>query len=177
MLTTIAADSPDFLWYPMFHPEGTLITQQARDFPGLEDTQLGSADGMLGSPDVLEQTGAAGEGMIFSGPACAGDFYESTFLPAYTELSGEEVPISVFHCHAYDATNMIFAAIEEVGIVDEAGTLFIPRRAFRDALFATSGFEGLTGSLTCDEFGDCADPAIRVSEIQDGAYVVVWPEG
>lgn len=175
VLTTIAADSPDFLWYPIFHPEGTLITQQAKDFPGLEDTQLGSADGLLGSPDLPDQAGEAAEGMILSGPACAGDFYEETFLPLYTDISGEDVPISVFHCHAYDAANMIFAAIEEVAIEGDDGTLYIPRQALRDALYATEGFEGLTGTLTCDDVGDCADPAIRMSEIQDGEYVVVWP--
>jgi len=177
VLTTIAAGSPDFLWYPMFHPEGTLLTQQAREFPGLEETQLGSADGMLGSPDVLDQAGAAAEGMIFSGPACAGDFYENEFLPAYTEISGEEVPVSVFHCHAYDAANLIFAAVEEVGIEGDDGTLYIPRTALRDTLLATEGYEGLTGTLTCGNPGpgDCADPAIRMSEVQDGEYVVVWP--
>jgi branched-chain amino acid transport system substrate-binding protein len=175
VLTTVAAESPDLLWLPIFHPEGTLIAQQAVDFPGLEDTQLGSADGMLGSPLVVEQGGDAVEGMVFSGPACAGDFYEETFLPAYRLLSNTEDPISVFHCHAYDAANMIFAAIEEVGLVDDAGTLFIPRQALRDALYATADFEGLTGTLTCNEVGDCADPAIRVSTIQDGKYVVTWP--
>jgi branched-chain amino acid transport system substrate-binding protein len=72
--------------------------------------------------------------------------------------------------------NMIIASIEEVGIEDDDGTLWIPRQALRDALFATSGFEGLTGTLTCDEFGDCADPAITVSRIEDGAFVVIWPE-
>lgn len=176
VLTTIAADSPDFLWFPIFHPEGTLIAQAAKDFPGLEDTQLGSADGMLGSPDVLEQGGDAVEGMVFSGPACAGDFYEDTFLPAYTDVSNEPIPISVFHCHAYDATNMIFAAIEEVAIEGDDGTLYIPRQAFRDAIFGTANFDGLTGTLTCDENGDCADPAIRVSTVIDGAYTVTWPE-
>lgn len=175
VLTTVAAESPDLLWLPIFHPEGTLIAQQASDFPGLEDTQLGSADGMLGSPLVIEQGGDAVEGMVFSGPACAGDFYEETFLPAYRLLSNTEDPISVFHCHAYDAANMIFAAIEEVGLVDDAGTLFIPRRALRDALYATADFDGLTGTLTCNDVGDCADPAIRVSTIQDGKYVVTWP--
>jgi branched-chain amino acid transport system substrate-binding protein len=175
VLTTIAADSPDLLWMPIFHPEGTLIAQAARDFPGLEDTQLGSADGMLGSPDVIEQGGDAVDGMIFSGPACAGDEYENTFLPAYTEVSNEPVPVSVFHCHAFDAMNMMFAAIEAVGIEGDDGTLYIPRQAFRDALYATENFEGLTGTLTCDENGDCADPAIRVSTIQGGEYVVTWP--
>jgi branched-chain amino acid transport system substrate-binding protein len=131
---------------------------------------------MLGSPLVTEQGGDAVEGMILSGPACAGEFYEDTFLPEYFELSNTDAPISVFHCHAYDAANMIIAAIEEVGIVDDEGTLHIPRRALRDTLYATENFEGLTGTLTCNEFGDCADPAIRMSEIQDGKYVVVWPE-
>ena len=175
VLTTIAADSPDFLWFPIFHPEGTLIAQAAKDFPGLEETQLGSADGMLGSPDVLEQGGDAVEGMMFSGPACAGDFYEDTFLPAYSEVSNEPQPVAPFHCHAYDATNMIFAAIEQVAIQGDDGTLYIPRQAFRDALFATADYEGLTGNLTCDEFGDCADPDIKVSFVRDGEYTVEWP--
>jgi len=29
--------------------------------------------------------------------------------------------------------------------------------------------------LTCDQFGDCADPKISVSEIQNGEYVRIWP--
>jgi branched-chain amino acid transport system substrate-binding protein len=175
VLTNIAAGDPQIIYYPIFHPEGTLITQQARDFPGLEDVVLSSADGLLGSPDLVEQAGEAAEGMILSGPACAGDEYENTFLPAYRDISGEDVPISVFHCHAFDAANMIFAAVEAVALEGDDGTLFIPRQAFRDAIYATADFEGLTGTLTCDEFGDCADPRIAVHEIQDGAYVRIWP--
>ena len=45
-----------------------------------------------------------------------------------------------------------------------------------DAFFSTTDYEGLTGSLTCDEFGDCADAKISVSEVQDGAFVRIWPE-
>ncbi|HEV2951785.1 MAG TPA: branched-chain amino acid ABC transporter substrate-binding protein [Actinomycetota bacterium] len=176
VLGPIADAAPDLLYYPIFHPEGTFITQQARDIAELDDTQLAASDGLLGLQDLIDQAGEAAEGMIMSGPACAGDQYENEFLPAYNELSGEELPLSVFHCHAYDAMSMIIASIEEVSIEGEDGTLYIPRQAFRDSLFATSDFEGLTGTLTCDEFGDCADPNITVSEIQDGAYVVIWPE-
>ncbi len=175
ILAPIADAAPDLIFMPMFHPAGTLIAQQAADIAGLAETQLVSADGMLGSPDVLEQGGDAVDGMLFSGPACAGDEYENEFLPAYVEKSGEPTPISVFHCHAYDAANMIFAAIEAVAVEDEDGTLRIDRQALRDEIFATSGFEGLTGSLTCDEFGDCADPNITISQVQDGQYVVFWP--
>lgn len=176
VLAPIADAAPDLLYYPIFHPEGTLITQQAREFPELDDTQLAASDGLLGLQDLIDQAGEAAEGMIASGPACAGDEYENEFRPAYDELSGQDQPLSVFHCHAFDAVNMMIAAAEEVGIEGEDGTLYIPRQAFRDAMFATADFEGLTGTLTCDEFGDCADPAITVSRITDGAFVVIWPE-
>jgi branched-chain amino acid transport system substrate-binding protein len=156
--------------------EGALITQQAREPPGHEDTVLGGADGIL-SPDWIEAAGDAAEGAVLSGPdlAFSGDFYEAEFLPAYTEISGEDAPISAFHAHAFDAYNMLADAIEAVAFED-GGTTYIPRTALRDAFFATEGFEGITGTLTCDENGDCADAKISVSEVQDGEFVRIWPE-
>lgn len=175
ILAPIADAAPDMLFLPLFHPAGTLLIQQSRDLEALDDTQLVGTDGMLGSPDVLEQAGEAAEGMIFSGPACAGDEYENDFLPLYYEKSNEPTVVAPFHCHAYDAANMIFAAIEEVAQQDEDGTLRIDRQALRDALRGTEGFEGLTGTLTCDENGDCADPNIAISQVEGDRYVPFWP--
>ncbi len=176
-LGNIAADSPEFLYFPIFVAEGALLTQQARETAGLEDTVLAGADGIF-TPDWLEAAGDAAEGVVLSGPDLefAGDFYEAEFLPAYTEESGEENPISVFHAHSFDAYNMLAAAIEEVAFED-GGTTYIPRTALKDAFFATEGYEGITGTLTCDENGDCADAKISVSEVQDGEFVRIWPEG
>jgi branched-chain amino acid transport system substrate-binding protein len=179
VLGNIAADSPQFLYYPIFVAEGALITQQAKETAGLEDTQLAGADGIL-TPDWLDAAGPAAEGAVLSGPdlAFAGDFYEDEFLPAYTEVSQEDAPISVFHAHAFDAYNMLAQAIEEVAF-DEDGTTFIPRTGLRDAFMSIEGFEGITGTLTCDENGDCADAKISVSEVQDVdgelQFVRVWP--
>ena len=176
VLGNIAADSPEFLYFPIFVAEGALITQQARDTAGLEDTILGGADGIL-TPDWLEAAGDAAEGAVLSGPdlAFSGDFYEAEFLPAYKEISGLDATISVFHAHSFDAYNMIADAIEAVAF-DDGGTTYIPRTALRDAFFATEGFEGITGTLTCDENGDCADAKISVSEVQNGEFVRIWPE-
>ena len=176
VLGNIAADSPEFLYFPIFVAEGALITQQARDTAGLEDTILGGADGIL-TPDWLEAAGDAAEGAVLSGPdlAFSGDFYESEFLPAYTDVSGEDAPVSVFHAHAFDAYNMLAQAMEEVAF-DEDGTTYIPRTALKDAFFSIEGFEGITGTLTCDENGDCADAKISVSEVQNGEFVRIWPE-
>ena len=174
VLTSIAADEPQFLYLPIFVAEGALITTQARETAGLEETALAGSDGIY-TPDFLAAAGDAAEGMYISGPNLefSGEFYENEFLPAYTDVSGEEAPVSVFHAHAFDAANMLFDAIEQVAF-EENGTLYIPRTALRDAIFATEGYAGITGTLTCDENGDCADPEIAVTEVQEGEFVPIY---
>jgi branched-chain amino acid transport system substrate-binding protein len=174
VLTSVAAAGPpEFLYYPVFTAEGGFLTKQAKEVAGLENTILSAADGMI-SDAAIEAVGEAGEGMYFSGPdlSFSGQVYED-FIAKYVEKYGSE-PISVFHAHAFDATNMIFDCIEEVG-VEDGGALHIGRQALRDCLFATSGYSGITGKLTCDQYGDCADPQISVSQLQSGEYVRVWP--
>ncbi len=176
VLTKIGTQKPEMLYYPIFVAEGALITQQAKQTSGLENTVLAGADGLL-TPDFLSAAGGAAEGMYFSGPDLnfSGDFYEKTFLPKYKEISGESQTISVFHAHAFDAANMIFDAIEKVALKDSAGNLYIPRTALKDAFFQTSGFQGITGTLTCDPNGDCANPKISVSQVVNGAFKRIWP--
>ncbi|HMN28879.1 MAG TPA: ABC transporter substrate-binding protein [Caldilineaceae bacterium] len=93
-----------------------------------------------------------------------GPDYAQKFLPAYEAAYGEK-PTSAFHAHAYDAANVIFAAIEKSAKGTADGGLIIGRQALRDALYATKDFKGLTGNITCTENGDCADPHIAVYEI------------
>jgi branched-chain amino acid transport system substrate-binding protein len=95
----------------------------------------------------------------------------------YNAKFGTTAPISIFHAHAYDAFNIIKTAIEASAVQDADGTLHIGRQALRDAIFATSAFPGLTGSLTCTPTGDCADPNIAVYEYHAGEYppTVIWP--
>jgi branched-chain amino acid transport system substrate-binding protein len=171
LLSSIAADAPDFLFFPIFLPEGGLITQQARENPDLSDTALAGADGLL-TPDFIDSAGEENaEGVFLSGPSLefSGSFYKDDFLPAYEEQSGDE-PASVFHAHAFDATNMVFEAIEQVVIETDDGGLLIPRTDLRDAVGATSEFAGITGSLTCDQNGDCQPAAtIAVNQVEGGS--------
>lgn len=177
VLTSIAAGGPELIYYPIFVKAGSLITRQAKEVPGLEKVYLMGADGMF-SPDVVEGAGDAVEGLYVSSPdtsAFAAE-YNSVFLPKYKELFGTD-PISIFHAHAFDAANMIFAAIEKVAVQMPDGTLYIPRQALRDALYATKDFKGLTGNLSCTPTGDCADPKIAVYQYHAGKYPPerVWP--
>lgn len=169
-----AAGPPELLYYPVFTAEGGFLTKQAKEVTGLEDTILSAADGMISSA-AIEAVGEAGEGMYFSGPdlSFSGALYDE-FLAQYIADYGSE-PISVFHAHAFDATNMVFACVEEVAVVEDNGTVHIGRKALRSCLYATKGFEGITGTLSCNQYGDCADPQISVSQIQNGAYEKIWP--
>jgi branched-chain amino acid transport system substrate-binding protein len=174
VLTSISAKEPDFLYYPLFTAECAFMTQQAGEVAGLENVILASADGCF-SAAAAEAIGDAGEGMYFSGPdlSFAGSIYE-TFLVQYMDKYGTE-PLSVFHAHSFDAANMIFDCVDKVAEKEDDGTIHIGRQALRDCLYATSGFSGITGTLTCNQYGDCADPQISVSEMQSGEYVRIWP--
>jgi branched-chain amino acid transport system substrate-binding protein len=161
MLTKIATGKPDMIYYPVFIATGGHITRQAKEVKGLEKVALMGADGIF-STDFYKAAGETAIGMYHSSPdfSAFGAGYK-TFLERHQKKYGEK-PIAPFHAHAYDAAMMIFAAIEEVAKKGPDGALYIGRRALRDALYATKNFKGLTGNLTCDKYGDCADPRIAV---------------
>lgn len=164
VLTKIAADKPQFLYYPVFTEAGGHITRQAREIAGLKDTVLMGADGMF-SPDFIKAAGPAAEGMYLSSPdvsAFAAGYKE--FLEKHRKKYGGE-PLSIFHAHAYDATMIALNAIEKVAVKAPDGTLYIGRQALRDAMYATKNHKGLTGTLSCNEWGNCSDPAIAVYKI------------
>jgi branched-chain amino acid transport system substrate-binding protein len=163
MLTTVAAKNPDFIYYPIFIKAGGQITKQAREVAGLDGVQLAGADGIF-SPDFLEAAGSAVLGFRWSSPdfAAFGAGY-GDFLAKHEAKYGEKT-LAPFHAHSYDATNIIFSAIEKVAIQGDDGSLLIPKKALVAAILATKDLAGLTGNLTCTELGDCADPKIAVYE-------------
>ena len=175
VLTKIATGKPEFIYFPIFIAAAGHITRQSKEVAGLEKVALMSADGSF-SPDFYKAAGEAAVGMFHSSPdfSAFGAGYKD-FLAKHQKKFGEK-PIAPFHAHGYDAAMMIFAAVEKVGVKD-GDTLYIPRKALRDALYATKGQKGLTGNITCSEFGDCADPRIAVyQQTADNIKKLVNPE-
>jgi branched-chain amino acid transport system substrate-binding protein len=178
VLTSIAAGAPELIYHPIFIAAGTQLILQGRQTPGLENTYQMGADGMF-SPDVMEGSGDAVEGVFVSSPDFTqfGADYTAKFVPAYQAKFGSE-PVSIFHAHAYDAFNLVYACVEKIAQGDkEGGEMLIGRQALRDCMYATKDFKGLTGNLTCSPTGDCADPKIAVYEYHTGQYPPekVWP--
>ncbi len=153
VLTRIAAQHPDFIYYPIFVAEGGFITRQAKEVEGLQNVALMTADGCF-SADFGKAAGDAALGMYQSGPYVTGKAYQE-FLKKHKAKYGTNPP-SGFHAHAYDATMLLANAIKKVAVEDGKGTLYIPRQALRDALFHTKDYHGLTGTLSCNQYGDCA---------------------
>ena len=173
VLTEIAASEPELLFMPIFVEGGTFIVQQRDSVAGLEDVVFMGADGLLSVTDFLPLPES--EGMYFSGPDLR--FGDNTnevtgksaddFLADYEAAHGEG-PTAPFWAHAYDATILLLQAIDEVA-VEDGDTLHIDRLALREALTGVSGFEGITGTLSCDDYGDCAAGRVTVVHHESAA--------
>lgn len=166
VLTTIAAAQPEFVYFPVFVAAGGFIVNQIRDVAGLEDVKIAGSDGIF-TADFLKAGGDNTVGMYLSSPdfgAFPGGYPE--FIEKHNAKYGG-APLSVFHAHAYDAANILFAALKQVAVVEADGTIYVPRQALRDAIYATQNFQGVTGSLSCSASGDCGAPVIAIYEIMD----------
>ncbi|MDE0234659.1 MAG: branched-chain amino acid ABC transporter substrate-binding protein, partial [bacterium] len=168
VLTEIAAASPGLLFFPIFQPAGDFIADQAPGVPGLEDTVLMAADGLLNTNYLsLPQT----TGMYFSGPdqRFGENVNQSTgksavdFLAEYESRYGE-APAAPFWAHGYDATTLLLDAIAAASWIED-GNLMIDRQGIRDHLNSVQDYQGLIGAINCDEFGDCG--AAKVTVVQN----------
>jgi branched-chain amino acid transport system substrate-binding protein len=151
---------------------------------GLENVVLMSAEGLY-LEAFLGAVGEAGVGLYMVIPAKPEGPDHDVFVFRYRAKYGEE-PTTSYYAHWYDAANMLFNAIEAVAVQEEDGRLHIGRQALRDALYATAGYQGLTGSLTCDEYGDCGMARFEVVRLNDptaglaglaGNVVYTYPPG
>ena len=175
VLTEVAADSPEALFFPIFQPAGDFIADQAPGVAGLESTQLLAADGLL-TDGFMELPQS--EGLYFSGPDVrfGTNTNQSTgktaaeVLADYEAAHGEP-PSAAFWGHSYDAAAMLLDAIDAASYVDGDGNLVIDRAGVREALNGVSGYSGLIGTISCDDFGDCGSQKITVIEHTDSGDI------
>ena len=176
VLAEIAETTPDGVFFPLFEVEGPPFAQQAREFDGLEGTTLITGSALL----VSEFLGTPqSEGIYFAGP----ETDHGANVNAVTGKSADEVlaaykatygmaPASTFWPHAYDATTLLLHAIAAVAEA-EAGKLLVDRAALRQQLSATTGFQGLIGTLSCGDFGDCGTGRVNIYHHADASITDV----
>ena len=160
-LTKLRQTKPDALYIACYYNDGAQINIQ-RDTLGWDVPVY--HPGTVYSTDFLKNGGSAVEGVFTNvgfypddpTPAAA------SFIEEYTKLYGT-APDYYGAC-AYDAFNVLAEAIDRAGELD--------RGKVRDELAKTSGYEGVSGSITFDENGDARKSYIKLT-VKDGAYKVV----
>lgn len=166
VLTRIAADNPEGIFFPLFPDEAGHVVRQLAEVEGLEGlalinsesllfTDLESVDAYLTAPEfnfganVNDATGRSGDELF------------AAYRRQYNEGAN-----NAYIALAYDAATILLRAIEEVAVAD-GDTLYIDRARLREALTATTGFNGIVGPISCDTFGDCGTGLILISHFTD----------
>ena len=170
----IAAARPDAVFLTLFEPTCSRVVRSLRAQPALARTPVVVSESCMVAP-FFRGVGADTPDLFGSVPNAIrterDDFYRSAFLPAYRERFGAP-PASAFAAQAFDATNLVVAAIRRVAVPLPGGALRINRADLRAAMLEVEGYEGLSGTLRCLASGDCV-PNARISVYRGPA----WPTG
>ena len=165
VLTAIAAEMPDALFFPLYEATAVEFVQGVRQHGGFENAVLVSADAVLYNTFLeLDST----KGIYISGPDR--DFGSSTnqatsmnadqVVERFTEETGAP-PARAFWAHAYDATTLLLDAVKAASRV-EGGKLVIDRAGIRQYLDQVANYQGIIGEIACDGFGDCGTGRISI---------------
>ncbi|MBI9108138.1 MAG: ABC transporter substrate-binding protein [Spirochaetales bacterium] len=160
ILTKMKATKPDALFMAAMYNDGALISKQ-RVKLGWDVVVVGPSS--LYSEQLLTLGGDAVEGLYTNvsffteDPAEDVQFYVTEFESRYGVKPN-------FHAAlAFDAINILAAAIEKAGTTD--------RTAIKEALAKTTDFKALTGSITFTPVGDAVKQYTKVW-ITDGKFKV-----
>ena len=173
-LDRIAPSDPDVLFFVLYSESAEVFLQVYGEHDGFDGTVLVGGD-TVRSASLMALEPA--RGMFISGPQIdfAGNVNQATgrSVDEVAEQFAAAVgtpPSRAFWPHAYDAATLLLEAIEAASRVD-GDTLVIDRAAVRDHLSQVEGFAGLSGTLTCDPFGDCGAGVVTIIEHLDPADV------
>ncbi|KAF0216166.1 MAG: branched-chain amino acid ABC transporter substrate-binding protein, partial [bacterium] len=159
-LTKIKGSKPDAIYVPGYYTQVGQIAQQSRKL-GMTIPLLG-ADGW-DSPSLLEIGKEALNGSYFSNHYNVEDpdpnvsNFVKTFKEKYNTTPDTTAGL------AYDATNILFAAIKRANSTES--------KAIRDSIAETKNFPGITGVITISNTRNAIKPAVIVG-IENGKYIV-----
>ena len=163
ILTKIARARPDALFMGTFYEDGAAVLQQKAQL-GLRFPVFGGVP--LSEPKLLELAGPAAEGLRMTTQFLPDDPDPrvSTFVREYTRRTNSEP--NGFSALAYDAVNIMLAAIVKVGPS-------VTREQLRDALAETKNFPGVLGDITFDPVTREVSSELKKMEVKGGRFVLI----
>ncbi len=161
-LTAIKSTGPDAIFVPAYYQEVGLIIRQARQL-GIKVPLFGG-DGWE-APELLDIAKEAAEGTYYTthySPEAQNPEVQN-FVKAYRAKHNNETP-DAMAALGYDSMIVLADAIKRAGSTEG------PK--LRDALAATKGVKGVTGSTTIDQNRDATKPATVIT-IKNGKFEYV----
>lgn len=164
VITKLKAQNPEAVYFGGVYAEGGLMSNQM-DAAGMTDVPLVGGDGMVDG-GYFDLSGAAGEGDLATSVGAPPDELESaaTFRDAY-QKAGFAEPWGAYGPMSFDAAQAIIEALK-VSLPDAADAK--SAREATIAAMANVNFEGASGLVRFDEFGDTVT---RVITVYKGAQV------
>jgi branched-chain amino acid transport system substrate-binding protein len=160
ILTSIKGKGADLVFYGGMDPQGGPMAQQMKRL-GLSARLLGG-DG-LQNINFIKLAGADGEGVVASSPGLPLDVMPggAAFKQKFEAKYG---PIQVYAPYAYDAAQVLVAAMKRADSAEPAKVL---------AALAQTDHQGVTGPLRFDAKGDTEGGAVTLYEVRNGAWAVL----
>ncbi|MEB3229840.1 MAG: branched-chain amino acid ABC transporter substrate-binding protein [Leptolyngbyaceae bacterium] len=157
-LEAIANAEAEFVFMPMTKSPAAQFINQAKEFPRFTKIGPPSLSILVGeeliTDSFIESVAENGIGTYFAGPTPIKNNKNQALIEDY-EKTYNASPQSIYYSFAHDAIRLLLLAIVKTAEQHQDGTLVIGRQALRDALYGIKSFEGITGNLSCNEFGDC----------------------
>ncbi len=173
VLTTIAAKSPDAIYFGGYTQDGGVITNNMKT-TGLEKAAFFGCDGTFGT-DYVNRTGENGEGSYHATPRTPPatpekDAFDAAYEAAYGIKPAE---LSPFTWNSYDCTTAIMQMVTTVAVLGDDGALYIPRGALVDGIRNLTNWTGISGTYTCAPVGDCNIEGPQFWRVENGEFVAV----
>lgn len=158
-LTTIKGANPDGVFVPGYYTECALIAVQARQL-GL-NVPLFGGDGWESSK-LLEIGGSAVDGDYFSTHYNSAEEspVSKKFVADFAKRWNGQIPDGLAAC-GYDSAMVLADAMKRSGTTD-------PQK-LRDAIAATTNFDGVTGNISIDQDRNARKPAV-ILQIKNGKF-------
>ena len=173
VLTTIAAKSPDALYFGGYTQDGSVLTNQMKT-TGLENAVFFGCDGTYGI-DFVDRAGANAEGTYHTIPraaevTAAKKNFDVCYMDAYGVAPGE---LSPYSWNSYDAVTALSTKVKEVGVLGDDGAFYVPRGALVAAVRGLTNYVGIGNVITCDEVGECNALGLVIMKVENGEFVAV----
>ncbi len=165
-ISQVKAAGPQAVYYGGEYPQAGPLSQQLHA-AGLSVPLMGG-DGIYDAT-YIRLAGAQATGDLATSVGAPLDKLPKgkDFLDAYN-AAGYQEPPSAYGAYSYDAANAIIAGLK-VSLKD-AATVKDARKATIDAVGQVN-FDGLTGKVAFDEYGDSTTRVLTVYKVTDGQWV------